>query len=623
MKFVDRYVCVWSFWLGVFLLGACSEPSTKQFQLDTKQFNSAKADIYFKQSSEAEQLNLLAELFSHQYTNKKVFEQWARKNLVAKNQVLAYRDVEGLKKLLSALYYANYNELTAVISAKIAHAKSEELRGVKPSAYAVLTYYDDLLQNQDSLSIHLHALGQTLKYDPSRWLRICYLTQRASIALHQSKFLDALIHFKSALNYTDEADVKNKRLIQLNMALLYLRFDYTEKARIYIKAANSYGQNDIPMDLINNMAVSLSKTKNHRAAEQLFERALSYARKEKQELLEAQTLANFGNARRRERRFDEALVLMAKSDQICTALGLSSGVLINQLNRAELYNDRGSYAQLASELQSLQPKLFELGEPSYISDYYRLSYRMYDALGKTAQANVFYRKYNQIRESYLGDRSISLLSEWEMAQANEAQEKEKSALRLTIQKEENQKLFFGFVLVLSLLVMSVVFILLYRRANQVRIDNIQVKQRLSFDLELKSKELLAESLKNISVQQLKEELSAQLDVSIAQLPKSHHDKFSTLQRMLKTAASKGFLEEFETRFIGVYEDFYTKLKQLAPDLSPHEIRICALMRLNISSKEMAVLTNRTQGTIDNTRSVIRKKLHLDEHVNLQEYILAI
>lgn len=623
MKFIDRYVCVWIFWLGALLLGACSEPSTKQFQLDTKQFNSAKVDIYFKQSSEAEQLNLLAELFTHQYTNKKVFEQWARKNLVAKNQVLAYRDVEGLKKLLSALYYADYNELTAVISAKIAHAKSEELRGVKPSAYAVLTYYDDLLQNQDSLSVHLHALGQTLKDDPSRWLRICYLTQRASIAMHQSKFLDALIHFKSALNYTDEADVKNKRLIQLNMALLYLRFDYTEKARIYIKAANSYGQNDIPMDLINNMAVCLSKTKNHRAAEQLFERALSYARKEKQELLEAQTLANFGNARRRERRFDEALVLMAKSDQICTALGLSSGVLINQLNRAELYNDRGSYAQLASELQSLQPKLFELGEPSYISDYYRLSYRMYDALGKTAQANAFYRKYNQIRESYLGDRSISLLSEWEMAQANEAQEKEKSALRLTIQKEENQKLFFGFVLVLSLLVMSVVFILLYRRANQVRIDNIQVKQRLSFDLELKSKELLAESLKNISVQQLKEELSAQLDVSIAQLPKSHHDKFSTLQRMLKTAASKGFLEEFETRFIGVYEDFYTKLKQLAPDLSPHEIRICALMRLNISSKEMAVLTNRTQGTIDNTRSVIRKKLHLDEHVNLQEYILAI
>jgi DNA-binding CsgD family transcriptional regulator len=62
---------------------------------------------------------------------------------------------------------------------------------------------------------------------------------------------------------------------------------------------------------------------------------------------------------------------------------------------------------------------------------------------------------------------------------------------------------------------------------------------------------------------------------------------------------------------------------LAPDLTPHEMRICALMRLNISSKEMAILTNRTQGTIDNTRSLIRKKLKLEELVNLQEFILSI
>lgn len=146
---------------------------------------------------------------------------------------------------------------------------------------------------------------------------------------------------------------------------------------------------------------------------------------------------------------------------------------------------------------------------------------------------------------------------------------------------------------------------------------------MTFDLELKSKELLTESLKNISVQQLKEELDEKLSATVALLPKSHHDKFEVLQRMLKTAPSKGFLEEFETRFKGVYEDFYIKLRSLAPGLTPHEVRICALMRLNISSKEMAILTNRTQGTIDNTRSVIRKKLHLDDHVNLQEYILAI
>jgi DNA-binding NarL/FixJ family response regulator len=47
------------------------------------------------------------------------------------------------------------------------------------------------------------------------------------------------------------------------------------------------------------------------------------------------------------------------------------------------------------------------------------------------------------------------------------------------------------------------------------------------------------------------------------------------------------------------------------------------MRLNISTKEIAMLTNRTIGTVDNTRSAIRKKLKLEEETNLQEFLLNI
>ncbi len=623
MRWIYRSLLVIVFALSTFLWSSCSQNAESHFEHDTKRFDVVKAELHYKRYSEAKKLALLADFFSHKFENKAVFEKWARKILLSNKQVNGFHDVDGLKRLLSSMYESDYDQLSAEFATQLISGKNEALREVKPSAYAVLAYYYDLTQNQDSLSICLHHLGQSLKYDSSNWLRICYLTQQASISTHQSKFLDALTHFKAALRYTNRTDVKNNRLIQLNMALLYLKFDYIEKARVYIKAANAYSQNDIPIDLLNNMGVCLSKTKNHRAAEKIFVRALTHARKENKPLLEAQTLANFGNARRREGRYNEALFMMMKSDQICSSLGLDVGLVINQLNRAELYNDRGSYTQLAAELKALKPKLFELGEPSYLSDYYRLSYLMNDALGNVTEANNLFRKYINQKESYLGDRSISLLSQWELAQAQEQQENEKNLLRLAIQKEENQKLFFGFVLVLSLLITSIVFILLYRRANQLRLENLQSKQRMSFDLEIKSKELLAESLKNISVQQLKEELDEKLSATIALLPKSHHDKFEALQRMLKTAPSKGFLEEFETRFKGVYEDFYIKLRSLAPELTPHEIRICALMRLNISSKEMAILTNRTQGTIDNTRSVIRKKLHLDDHVNLQEYILGI
>ena len=73
----------------------------------------------------------------------------------------------------------------------------------------------------------------------------------------------------------------------------------------------------------------------------------------------------------------------------------------------------------------------------------------------------------------------------------------------------------------------------------------------------------------------------------------------------------------------MYEQYYERLKNIAPELTPNDLRICALMRLNISTKEIALLTNRTVGTVDNIRSSIRKKLKLEDDTNLQEYLLNV
>ena len=90
---------------------------------------------------------------------------------------------------------------------------------------------------------------------------------------------------------------------------------------------------------------------------------------------------------------------------------------------------------------------------------------------------------------------------------------------------------------------------------------------------------------------------------------------------LKSGRESNFLDEFEMRFKGVYESFYQKLSKQAPDLTPNDLRICAFIRLNISSKDIARLTGKTLGTIDNNKTVIRKKLNLSSDNNLQKYLL--
>ncbi len=82
-------------------------------------------------------------------------------------------------------------------------------------------------------------------------------------------------------------------------------------------------------------------------------------------------------------------------------------------------------------------------------------------------------------------------------------------------------------------------------------------------------------------------------------------------------------KEFDIRFEQVYEGFYKNLFSKHPDLTPAEIRLCSFMRLNMSSKDIAVLTSRSIRTIENTRNNIRRKMNLGNNINLTTYLISL
>jgi DNA-binding CsgD family transcriptional regulator len=127
-------------------------------------------------------------------------------------------------------------------------------------------------------------------------------------------------------------------------------------------------------------------------------------------------------------------------------------------------------------------------------------------------------------------------------------------------------------------------------------------------------------MKALSVDQAKEDIYKKLHTLVGSLPKTHHPLFSGLFNELRRKENDINWEEFESRFLGVYEEFFAKLKNRAPDITPAEVRICALMRLNRTTKEISRISGKTQGTIDNTRSRIRKKLGLSDEENLYDFL---
>jgi ligand-binding sensor domain-containing protein/DNA-binding CsgD family transcriptional regulator len=80
-------------------------------------------------------------------------------------------------------------------------------------------------------------------------------------------------------------------------------------------------------------------------------------------------------------------------------------------------------------------------------------------------------------------------------------------------------------------------------------------------------------------------------------------------------------EVFETAFDEVHEDFLNRLKLRYPTLTPKELKLCAYLRMNISTKEIAPLMNISIRGVEICRYRVRKKLKIDRDTNLTSLII--
>ena len=80
---------------------------------------------------------------------------------------------------------------------------------------------------------------------------------------------------------------------------------------------------------------------------------------------------------------------------------------------------------------------------------------------------------------------------------------------------------------------------------------------------------------------------------------------------------------FEEAFNNADKDFLKKVKKKHPALTPNDLKLCAYLRLNLSSKEIAPLLNISHRSVEVKRYRLRKKMELSHETSLTNYILEI
>lgn len=79
---------------------------------------------------------------------------------------------------------------------------------------------------------------------------------------------------------------------------------------------------------------------------------------------------------------------------------------------------------------------------------------------------------------------------------------------------------------------------------------------------------------------------------------------------IQTGMNDDVWEEFDIRFNQIHKEFYQKLNELFPDLSVNDKKLCAYLKLKMTSREIAILTSMSIKSIETARSRLRKRLNI-------------
>ncbi len=151
----------------------------------------------------------------------------------------------------------------------------------------------------------------------------------------------------------------------------------------------------------------------------------------------------------------------------------------------------------------------------------------------------------------------------------------------------------------------------------------QEEDCLQAELNLNKKELAIAALQLANYQKRNEEMLLEMKRLI---PYMNNDGVEILRKIIQTNKAdyeNDFLTIFETQFRDVHAGFYERLDARHPELTPTEKKICTFLKMNLNTKEIAILLHSTPASIEVTRSKIRKKIGIEHFQNLTGYIAGI
>lgn len=273
----------------------------------------------------------------------------------------------------------------------------------------------------------------------------------------------------------------------------------------------------------------------------------------------------------------------------------------------------------------------QLGSITLIAQLTENIYHYYKDLGQSDSALKYHVIFKQFSDSLNREETLKELTRIELTSQFKAQQ----LIRQNAHEKRESRLYL-FLGILGLLVFTLIllFLLTQSRLGRLRLQktnadlqmqNTQLeKVNLENKLELRNKELTTNVMYLIRKNELIGQIAADLLQNKQLFKKENQQLIHRIIRDLEKAQDEAIWNDFEIRFQQVHNFFYQTLQNIAPDLTTNERRLCAFLRLQMSTKEIATITGQSPRSIEVARTRLRKKLNLtNTDTSLIDFLMSI
>jgi len=525
---------------------------------------------------------------------------------------------------LSQRCYSQDKILKDSLEIRLKNANSDSLKVEILVSLSKLYFSSNLVSSIEYLDKALDVIDTT--HNTMQLARL--YRAKGGILIYLGNYKEANTTILKALRVAKELNLAEEVLpVYSNLGVIHEELNQFDIALDYYLKALSEFNNIKDVDrssiqsrlgaLYDNLGSVYMKLHDYNSAEVYFKKVLELTDKSGELVLKIFGLRNLGDVYMANQDFRNAISYYNKSLTISLSINRADDISTCYIRLADYYLRIGNYdsalfnAQNAKHYASLQNSL-------------KTKKNAADVLYKVQAFKGDYKKAFEVllESKELGD---SLLNESTIDKIAREQTRYEYENLVKLEKEEQERIKVKntatiIVLILLIIVLALAFFLLRSKINRVKIE----RNAFEKEVELKNKELAVNVLYLVKKNEFINSVTEKL-LELRKTSKSdNHEQIRKIIVELQANSDSEVWEEFELRFQQVHKEFYNNLQNKYPELTMADRKLAALLRLDMTTKEISSITGQSLKGVDVARSRLRKKLGINnQDVNLASFLLKI